>query len=295
MGRSLRRPRPPRRLIYAGTSAVTARGSDSSSTCSTSPRSSPSTCSGIGRSQRITSRSTSWRTRSPGRAVAPLARATSRTGQPPRGERRPARRRRGPRRTTRAAGDAHREAPGVRVRVAVGDEGERRATHALDLERLRESCRGALPRGRPPRGRTPRPRAAGRPPRGRARRSAGRARRRSRHPALNEKRRPLTRPSPIGRLDAARREARSRHRVAAEAERAGQHARPSARQEPERNGAPDPVQHLVVRAVAAEDVDRVHRGLVLAGECRRLARRRGPEHDEVGGKRRRHAVERSPR
>ena len=49
---------------------------------------------------------------------------------------------------------------------------------------------------------------------------------------------------------------RSGNGIAREPERARKHARPASWEEAERDVDLDPVQHLVVRAVAAEDVDR---------------------------------------
>ena len=62
---------------------------------------------------------------------------------------------------------------------------------------------------------------------------------------------------------------RSLDRVAREPERAREHARPASREKAERHVDADAVQHLVVRAVASEHVDRVHaaRG---AGDLGRL-------------------------
>ena len=161
----------------------------------------------------------------------------------------------------------------------------------------RRRCRDGRSRpGRTPRGRTPRPRAAGvsrsrsrraasttiadegrvaRPPalggRARARRRDAPPRRRARCPAEKQKRRPLTRPSPIERLRPATSAsticARGGDLVSRQPERAREDARAAAGHEPERQLAGGAVDRLVVGAVAREDDDRVgiaDRGLAPA-------------------------------
>ena len=110
-------------------------------------------------------------------------------------------------------------------------------------------------------------------------------------PALNPKRRPLTRPRPIGRRDAARDETGRHDRVAPQPERARKDARPAGREEAERDVPGDAVQHLVVGPVTGEHVDRVDGRLVLAGEARRLARLGRPDDRRARGELRQHAVD----
>ncbi len=80
------------------------------------------------------------------------------------------------------------------------------------------------------------------------------------------------------------------HRVTRKAERTWEDAGPSTGQEAERHVDLDTVQHLVVRAVAAEDVDR----LDVPGRSRdrgRLACGRGHLRLRSGGQRRLHGSE----
>ena len=156
----------------------------------------------------------------------------------------------------RARDEVERDRARVGVRRAVGDEHERGASGSVDLDLLVEA-RVALPehgRGDPHEGDVAGRRPSGLRPSSSTRRTSSASKPR---PALKPKRRPFTRPSadpPRAALgDALRRV----DRIARKPERAREDARPAAREEPERHVGLDAVQHLVVRPVAAEHVDRV--------------------------------------
>ena len=210
--RASRRPRLI--ALRPATSAVTARGSASKTACvDVAEVLAVDLAAAAGASQRTTMRSTSWRTIRPCR------------GRAPRSEREPEPREvagaDGGRRDEveaeverRAARDRIARRPGVGVRVAVRDERERCAADALDLEGS-----GKRPRRDDERAETasrtkatsPGRRPSSRRPRASIRRTSSAS---NPTPALKANRRPLTRPSPIGRrAPRARPRARRRDRA----------------------------------------------------------------------------------
>ena len=245
--------------------------SASNTAWSTSPRSSPSTCSGSGASQR---RSTGRRRAAPSSlaAAAPRGPARRRAGEAARGHRRgrdgvepEVERARG---ATLSA-----TAPGVGVRIAVRDEDERRPARRRPRAPA-GSARGARRRARRrPRERdVARSRPVGRPSQVVDARTSSASKP---TPALNPKRRPFTRPRPMP-ADASRDESRRRDRVAPEAERPWEHAGATRREEAKRDVAGDAVEHLVVRPVTGKDVDRVD-SASCSGRAPCLARPRGSD------------------
>ena len=152
------------------------------------------------------------------------------------------------------------EPAGVRVRARFADEGERGAAEALDLERRLAAY---APVRDQPRERRREHEVAGalavRPSRPSASTPPDQLRVEP-DPALKAKRRPFARPSEIRRGPARGEPPRRRDRVARQPERARQHARPAAGDEPERHAPRRAVDDLVEAAVAREDVDRVAPG-----------------------------------
>ena len=138
-----RRPAAPGRAVRQPPRTAPARSRRSARTrrppSSTSPRSSPSTWSGSGSSQRIATRSTSWRTI----IRVPRPRPAQQL-EPEPGEIASADRRRrhdvDAEVERRSARDPDPDAAGVGVRVAVRDERERRSAVAVHLERVREAA-----------------------------------------------------------------------------------------------------------------------------------------------------------
>ena len=92
-------------------------------------------------------------------------------------------------------------------------------------------------------------------------------------PALNANRRPLTRPREIRRSFPCAMRSAARAGSRGRPERARQHARAAAGNEPDRDVGAEAVDHLVVGAVAREDVDRLRAVRPLGGELRRLPAR----------------------
>jgi hypothetical protein len=237
----------------AGNERVRARGSDSKTTRSTSPRSSPSTCERHRRSTRHDDRSTSCSTVSPARRRS----AEQRDEQPQAAER------------ADGAGCHHvqatverrvpRDADGKPAGVRVGSQFATSTNAARPTPSISSASgnRPRLARHEPDRLADERSVAGRRPSAARPRPSIRRTSSASKPtPALNENRRPLTRPADRA-LRRPRGEPRRRRRVATEPERARQHARSAPGKEAERHRSRDAVQHLVVRPVAAQDVDRL--------------------------------------
>ena len=234
------------------------RASASNRASSTSPRSSPSTCSGSGRSQRTEIRSRSCACRSPRpRNGLPVKRCGEARHLP-----RPDAHGRcevEPEVELGAAREPHRDRAGVRVGIAVGDDQERGAADPVDLDRgveagaaLDEESGGDAHEGQ----------AAGRPRPG-ARPSEwtrGPAPRRS-HPRREGEARAVDPadgdpPGAAGRDRAGDALAASRGRRGSPGARARTLVPPAGHEAGRR--AVGAVDRLVVAAVAGEDDDRVH-------------------------------------
>ena len=102
---------------------------------------------------------------------------------------------------------------------------------------------------------------------------------------------PVHQPEPDPPLHAGGQSSCALDGIAREAERPREHARPTARNEPDGRARVDSVQHLVERPVAAVDVDRPDRGRHLAGDLGRLAATGRDPHDGCARKSHAHGCE----
>ena len=263
---------------------MTAFGSDSNTACSTSPE---VLAVDLQRQGHVAAKDDpvdvvehvdlhAGRRRASGRAAGAARRARARR----RGQRRRARGR-----TTRRAAPAPGTPPRVGVRVAVRDERERGAPIPSISSPHPETSRGAAhsPSAARTNARSPGRRPSSLRPSASIRRTSSASRP---TPALNENRRPATRPSPMERVAprAAKRAATTG--VPAQPEGAQQHAGATTEDEAERDVPRHAVQDLVVRPVArgvnaSTDASCVRASSIASParayvppRCRREARRR---------------------